>query len=161
MLGFGRRESGQRGFSLVELMCCVTLLVVMAGIALPVAHVMHRRAAELELRQTLRKMRRAIDAYHHTVKAVPSAQQNLDAAAGFWPEELEVLVEGLDLGLAKDIRVKFLRRIPRDPISGEAEWGMRSSKQEADASTWDGVNVFDVHSLADGEALDGTKYRDW
>jgi general secretion pathway protein G len=161
MRGLVRQGNRQRGFSLVELICCVTLLVVMAGIALPVMHVMQRRAAELELRQTLRKMRRAIDSYHHTVKVVPSAQQNLDAAAGFWPEELEVLVEGVDLGLAKDIRVKFLRRIPRDPITGEEEWGMRSSKQEPDASTWDGVNVFDVYSLADGEALNGTEYRDW
>ena len=155
------RPARQRGFSIVELICCVFLLSVMAGIALPVAHVMDRRAAELELRQTLRRMRRAIDAYHHTVKAVPSVQQNLDAAAGFWPEEMEVLVEGIDLGLAKDIRVKFLRRIPRDPITGDTEWGMRSSKQEADASTWDGVNVFDVYSLAEGEGLDGTEYREW
>lgn len=156
-----RKPGRQRGFSLVELICCVFLLSIMAGIALPVAHVMQRRTAELELRKTLREMRRAIDSYHHTVKAVPSAQQNLDAAAGFWPEEMEVLVEGIDLGLAKEIKVKFLRRVPRDPITGNTEWGKRSSKQEPDASTWDGVNVFDVYSLAEGEGLDGTEYREW
>jgi general secretion pathway protein G len=159
--GFGPGRVTERGFTVVELMCCVFLMVIMAGIALPVAHVMERRAAELELRRHLREMRNAIDAYYHVVEHVPSAQQKLDVSAGFWPEELEILVEGVDLGLAKDVKVKFLRRIPIDPITGEDEWGMRSSKQDADARTWDSVNVFDVYSLADGEALDGTEYREW
>ena len=149
----------QRGFTLVELVCCVFLLTIMAGIALPVAHTMERRARELELRQDLRVMRRAIDTYHFTIKAVPSAQH--DATAGDWPEELEDLVEGLDLGLAKEIKVKFLRRIPKDPLTGEAEWGKRSNKQASDDDSWDGVNVFDVYSLAEGKGLDGTEYKTW
>jgi len=153
----GRRI--QRGFTLVELVCCLFLLTIMAGIALPVAHTMERRARELELRQDLREMRRAIDTYHFTVKAVPSAQH--DTTSGDWPEELEDLVEGLDLGLAKEIKVKFLRRIPKDPLTGEAEWGLRSNKQASDDDSWDGVNVFDVYSLAEGKGLDGTEYKTW
>ncbi len=154
-----RREHRQRGFTLAELACAVFLLGVMAGIALPVAHVVERRTKELELRQTLRKMRRAIDTYNFVVKSVPSAQQN--ATAENWPEELEDLVEGVDLGLAKEVRVRFLRRIPRDPLTGEAEWGIRSNKQESDDDSWDNVNVFDVYSLAEGKALDGTEYSTW
>jgi len=153
------RRRGQAGFTLVELVCVSTLLVLMAGMALPVAHVMERRARELELKQTLRRMRRAIDAYHWTVKQVPSAKEN--ATAEDWPEDLDVLVEGLDLGLAKEIKVKFLRRIPVDPLTGEAEWGKRSSKQDLDDDSWDGTHVFDVFSLAEGTALDGTEYKDW
>ncbi len=152
------RQHG-RGFTLVELLCCVFLISLMAGVALPVAHVIDRRARELELRKDLRVMRRAIDAYYFTVKAVPSADVN--ATAEGWPEELEDLVEGIDLGVAKEIKVKFLRRIPVDPFTGEAEWGLRSTKQEADDSSWDGVNVFDVYSLAEGKALDGSEYKDW
>jgi len=155
-----RREfHRERGFTLVELICVSTLLILMAGMALPVAHVMERRARELELKQTLRRMRRAIDAYHWTVKQVPTAKK--DATAEDWPEDLDVLVEGLDLGLAKEIKVKFLRRIPVDPLTGEAEWGKRSSKQDVDDDSWDGTHVFDVFSLAEGKALDGTEYKDW
>ncbi len=154
-----RERLREGGFTLVELVCCTFLLTIMAGIALPVAHTMQRRARELELRQDLREMRRAIDAYHFTIKAVPTAQEN--ATAEGWPEELEILVEGLDLGLAKEVKVKFLRRIPRDPMTGEAEWGKRSTKQDADDDSWDGVNVFDVFSLAEGKGLDGTEYKTW
>ncbi len=147
------------GFTLVELALTVGLLAVMAGMALPVAHTLERRARELELRQDLRMMRRAIDAYHYTCSVVPTAKRN--ATAEDWPEDLDVLVEGLDLGLAKEVKVKFLRRIPRDPMTGKDEWGKRSNKQDADETTWDSVNVFDVYSLAEGKALDGTSYRDW
>ncbi|MBP7149417.1 MAG: general secretion pathway protein GspG [Acidobacteria bacterium] len=140
-------------------MCVVFLASVLAGICLPVAHVMERRARELELRQTLREMRRAIDAYHYVLLSVPSAQRS--ATAEDWPEDLDVLVEGVDLGLAKEIKVKFLRRIPRDPLTGEEEWGKRSNKQDPDEDSWDSVNVFDVFSLAEGKALDGTEYSTW
>lgn len=149
----------QRGLTLAELICTAALMSVLAGLVLPVAHTMERRARELELRQTLRMMRRAIDAYHQTVQAVPSVKK--DATAGDWPEDLDVLVEGVDLGLAKEVKVKFLRQIPRDPLTGEAEWGKRSSKQDRDDDMWDDQNVFDVFSLAEGTALDGTEYKTW
>lgn len=149
----------QRGFTMVELLTVLFLLTVMAGIALPVAHVMERRVRELELRQELRRMRRAIDSYHFTMKAVPNAQT--DATAEGWPEDLEVLVEGIDLGLAKEVKAKFLRRIAKDPLTGEEEWGKRSNKQEPDDDLWDGTNVYDVFSLADGEGLNGVPYKEW
>lgn len=154
-----RRLTTQRGFTMVELMCAITLASLLAGVALPVQHVMMRRAREIELRQSLRTMRRAIDAYHYTVQAVPTAKK--DATAEDWPEELEVLVEGLDLGLAKEIKVKFMRRIPKDPLTGTDEWGKRSNKQDPDDDLWDSVNVFDVFSLAEGKGLDGTEYKTW
>ncbi len=154
-----RRPATARGFTLVELMCAITLASLLAGVALPVQHVMMRRAKELELRQALRTMRRAIDSYHYTVQSVPTAKK--DATAEDWPDELEVLVEGLDLGLAKEVKVKFLRRIPKDPITGSDEWGKRSNKQDPDDDLWDSVNVFDVFSLAEGKGLDGTEYKTW
>lgn len=155
----GGGPGATRGFTLIELILTVGLVAAMAGMALPVAHTMERRARELELRQDLRMMRRAIDAYRYTVQAVPTAKRN--ATAEDWPEDLDVLVEGTDLGTAKEVKVKFLRRIPRDPLTGKDEWGKRSSKQDYDSDSWDSVNVFDVYSLAEGKALDGTSYRDW
>jgi general secretion pathway protein G len=154
-----RERSRAHGFTLVELLCAMTLAALLVGIALPVQHVMLRRARELELRQTLRSMRRAIDAYHSTVQVVPTAKK--DATAEDWPEDLDVLVEGLDLGLAKEVKVKFLRRIPKDPLTGSDEWGKRSNKQDPDDDMWDSVNVFDVYSQAEGKGLDGTEYKTW
>jgi general secretion pathway protein G len=151
---------GDRGLTLVELLCAVSLMAILAGVALPVAHTMERRARELELRQSLRTMRRAIDAYHFTVQAVPTANKK-DATAENWPEDFDVLVEGIDLGLAKEIKVKFLRKVPRDPLTGKDEWGKRSSKQDPDDDMWDSQNLFDVFSLAEGTALDGTEYKTW
>ncbi len=148
-----------RGFTLVELVLSISLLAMMAGLALPVAHTMERRARELELKQNLRLMRRAIDSYHFTVQAVPTAKKN--ATAEDWPEKLEDLVKGMDLGLAKEVKVKFLRRIPRDPLTGKDEWGVRGSHQDPDEDMWDGSNVFDVYSKAEGKALDGSLYKEW
>ncbi|MCU0223903.1 MAG: type II secretion system GspH family protein [Acidobacteria bacterium] len=153
------RIAPDRGVTLVELFVVVFLLTAMAGLALPVAHRLERRAQEIELKRSLREMRRAIDSYHYVVQTVPSAKK--DATAEDWPDDLEVLVEGLDLGLAKELKVKFLRRIPRDPLTGEAEWGKRSSKQDPDDEMWDSQNLFDVYSLAEGKALDGTEYKTW
>lgn len=156
---FRRRGRGQAGVTLVELVCVIFLLGIMAGIALPVAHTLHRRARELELRQNLRTIRQAIDAYHFVAQSMPSAKKN--ATAEDWPEDLDVLVEGLDLGLAKEVKAKFLRRIPTDPLTLETEWGKRSHKQDPDDDSWDSVNVFDVYSLAEGKGLDGTEYKTW
>jgi len=154
-----RAIAHDRGVTLVELFLVVFLLTAMAGLALPVAHRLERRAKEIELKRDLREMRRAIDAYHYVVQTVPSAKK--DATAEDWPDDLDVLVEGLDLGLAKELKVKFLRRIPRDPLTGEEEWGKRSSKQDTDDEMWDSQNVYDVFSLAEGKALDGTEYKTW
>ncbi len=153
-------HSGSRGLTFVELVVTVALLAILAGIALPVAHTMERRSRELELRRDLRMMRRAIDSYHLTLQQVPNSPK-LNATAGTWPEDLKVLVEGIDLGTARDVKVKFLRRIPVDPLTGKDEWGKRSSQQDPDNKSWDGMNVFDVFSLAEGKALDGSEYGKW
>lgn len=155
-----QRPGRPRGFTLVELVCATFLLTVLAGIALPVAHTLERRSRELELKQTLRTIRRALDTYHFTVTAVPNSP-DVDETLGGWPDDLDKLVEGIDLGLAAEVKVKFLRRIPRDPLTGKAEWGKRSSRQAPDEDAWDGFNVFDVFSLAEGKGLDGTPYKQW
>ncbi|MDH3285003.1 MAG: type II secretion system GspH family protein [Acidobacteriota bacterium] len=155
------RRGGCSGFTLVELMCVIFLLTILAGIALPVAHTMERRARELELRQELRKMRRAIDSYHFTIEAVPGLKEQQDATAEGWPDDLDVLVDGLDLGQAAEIKVKFLRRIPKDPLTGDDEWGKRSHKQDPDDDLWDGTSVYDVFTTAEGDGLDGTPYSEW
>lgn len=153
------RRADERGFSLIELTATMFLIGLMVGIALPVVHTMERRAKELELRQHLREMRRALDSYNSLILRFPAAKE--DATDADWPEDLEVLVEGVDLGQAKEIKVKLLRRIPVDPLTGEQEWGKRSINQDLDDDSWDNEHVFDVFSLAEGEALDGSEYKTW
>lgn len=151
------RAQRTAGFTFVELVLTVSLMAMLAGVALPLASTMERRTRELELRQDLRLLRRAIETYHLTVEIHPAPSVNLTAEG--WPEDLDVLVEGIDLGLP--VKTKFLRRIPVDPFTKKAEWGKRSKKQDPDDSMWDGVNIFDVYSLAEGTALDGSRYREW
>ena len=154
---FHRR--GQRGFTMVELVTTMTVMVILAGVALPVAHTLERRRRELELRKVLRQIRTAIDEYHLVVQRVPTASQEADDEG--WPDDLEVLVEGIDLGLPNELRARFLRRIPKDPLTEDTEWGKRSSKQEPDDEFWDQSHVYDVFSLSEGTALDGSEYRTW
>jgi general secretion pathway protein G len=154
------RRSGQRGLTLVELVTTMTVMVILAGVAMPVGHTMERRKRELELRKVLREIRTALDEYHLVVQRTPSAHVEADDEG--WPDDLEVLVEGIDLGLPDaDLKGRFLRRVPKDPMTGEAEWGKRSSKQEPDEDFWDQAHVFDVFSLSEGKALDGTEYKTW
>jgi len=153
------RRGSQRGLTLVELITTMTIMVILAGVALPVAHTMERRRRELELRQTLREVRTAIDEYHLVIQRVPTAQVEADDEG--WPDDLEILVEGIDLGLPSGLRARFLRRIPKDPMTDDVEWGRRSSKQEPDADSWDRSHVYDIFTLSEATALDGTEYRTW
>jgi general secretion pathway protein G len=157
------RKLDQRGVSLVELVCVSVILVVLATIAVPVVTTVQRRHRELELRQALRTMRQAIDDYKRLVGDNPALQGGtiLKQECEGYPCELEDLVEGVDLGLAKEIKIKFLRRIPVDPMTGSTEWGLRSSKQEPDDTSWDRLHVFDVYTLSEGVDADGTPYRSW
>jgi general secretion pathway protein G len=153
------RGRDQRGLTLVELITTMTVMVVLAGVALPVAHTMERRSREIELRRALRELRTAIDEFHLVIGRFPSAVLEPDDEG--WPDDLEVLVEGIDLGLPNGIKGRFLRRIPIDPMTGEAEWGKLSSKQDSDEEFWDQTHLFDVYSLSEGTALDGTEYKTW
>ena len=157
-----RRRSGQAGYSLVELLAVTVVLMVMASAVLPLTRVTIQRAREAELRRVLREMRTAIDRFKDAADLQQIAAQDLKAGAEGYPESLEVLVEGVRAnGDASGRKLKFLRRIPMDPMTRSTEWGMRSYQDDADSTSWGGQNVYDVYSQSEGTALDGTKYVDW
>ena len=156
-------RSGSKGVTLIELVCVTAMVLLLAGIAIPVGHTMVKRQKELELRQSLREIRTAIDRFQADMERLPGARQLLLDGTNEegYPEELEWLVEGVDIGDAAGTRIKYLRRLPRDPMTGTREWGTRSSRDDPDAMFTDGMNIFDVHSMSDKVALDGTRYRTW
>ena len=132
--------------------------MVLATAALPTARLTIKREKELELRRDLREMRTAIDRYKD------AADRNLfriEVGSEGYPPDLETLVKGITIGAGGDRRLRFLRRVPIDPMTGKADWGLRAIQDDADSSSWGGKNVFDVYSKSTGIALDGTKYSDW
>jgi general secretion pathway protein G len=149
---------GERGYSLTELVVVCAVLSILAGVSFPVVKFTQKRAKELELRAQLREMRSAIDEFKRYSDAgfIP-----VDFGTDGYPKELEVLVEGVDLVGQIDKRARFLRRIPVDPMTGEAEWGLRSYQDESDAESWGGENVYDVYSLSEGVGLNRIPYSQW
>jgi general secretion pathway protein G len=161
-MSVARRAGRERGVSLVELVSVSAVLLVLAALVLPVAQTMVKRQKELELRQALREMREAIDTFHLDVERYPGLKSKLDRVnEEGYPEKLEWLYEGVDIGDAKGTKIKYLRRLPRDPITGEKEWGTRSTRDRPDSLFSDNVNIFDVHSLSDKVGLDGERYSTW
>ena len=152
------RFAHRSGYTMVELVLVTTLLVTLAAVALPASKYTVRRAKEIELRQALRGMRNAIDEFKRYSDAglIP-----VELGTDGYPRELEVLVEGVDVVGQIDKQVRFLRRIPRDPMTGEYEWGMRSFQDDFDSNSWGGENVFDVYSLSEGVGLNGVPYLEW
>src|SRR5713226_3883625 len=155
-----RRQStiAQAGMTLLELIIACSILLVLASAALPMARVTVRRQKETELRRDLREIRTAIDRYKDM------ADRNLirvELGSEGYPPDLETLVKGVQLGASNDRRIRFLRRIPVDPTTGRADWGLRAIQDDPDSMSWGGKNVFDVYSKSQGTALDGTKYSDW
>jgi general secretion pathway protein G len=145
----------QRGLTLVELIVTVSILAILASAAMPVANFQVKRARERELRRDLWEMRDAIDHYKDAADK-GAFQTKLDSQN--YPPDLETLVNGEDVQTKK---LKFLRRIPVDPMTGKAEWGVRSMQDDPESDSSGGQNVFDVYSKSPGTALDGTKYSDW
>ena len=157
-----QRRRGEAGYSLIELLAVTVVLMVMASAVLPLTRVTIQRSREAELRRVLREMRTAIDRFKDAADLQQIAAQDLKAGAEGYPESLEVLVEGVRAnGDASGRKLKFLRRIPMDPMTHSTEWGMRSYQDDADSTSWGGQNVYDVYSQSEGTALDGTKYVDW
>jgi len=153
-----RRSRAARGFSLVELVLVCAVLGILAAVAFPTVRYTQVRSKEIELRAALRELRAAIDEHKRWSDAgLIEVQLGTDG----YPEELEDLVEPIEVVGQVDKTVRFLRRIPVDPMTGEAEWGMRSYQDEPDTSSWGGENVYDVHSLSPGNGLDGTPYATW
>ena len=154
--GGGRKAfAGEAGLSLVELIVTVAILAILASAAVPLARFRAQREKEKELRYDLWQMRAAIDRYKDDADQM-KFQVKLDSFG--YPPDLNTLVNGVD---EQGKKVKFLRRIPVDPMTGQADWGMRSMQDDADSDSWGGQNVFDVHSKSQGTALDGTRYSDW
>jgi general secretion pathway protein G len=150
------------GFSFVELLVVTTLIGILASAVMPLAQVAMQRTREVELRRTLRELRTAIDHYKDAADQGMIAATELKLGNEGYPPTLAVLVEGVRAaGDATQRKLKFLRRIPIDPMTGSKEWGMRSYQDGPDARTWGGQNVYDVFTTSDGTALDGTKYKDW
>ena len=157
---------GQKGFTFIELMMTVTILAILAAVVIPISELTVKRDKEIELRRTLRTMRGAIDSYK---KAWDEGHIIKKAGESGYPPTLMVLVEGVDDAKSKEsgVVMKFLRRIPRDPmsreedyISNEETWGLRSYKSSFDDPA-EGDDVFDVYSLSEGKAIDGTLYKEW
>jgi general secretion pathway protein G len=146
---------GQSGLTLIELVTAITILFILTGAAVPIVRVRIRRDKERELRRALWEMRDAIDRYKDA--ADRNAFQIKVGTEGY-PPDLDTLVDGVDV---QGKKLRFLRRIPVDPMMGKPEWGLRSMQDEPNSTSWGGQNVFDIYSKSEGTALDGTKYSEW
>jgi general secretion pathway protein G len=156
------RANDCRGYTFVELIIVTTIILILASAVQPLAKVAIQRQKEVELRRALRDMRDAIDGFKDAADAqlIPATELKLGSEG--YPPDLETLVEGVSVVNDQSGRkLKFLRRVPIDPLTGSSEWGMRSYQDKPDATRWGGQNVYDVFTLSQGTALDGTKYRDW
>lgn len=145
----------QLGFTLVELVVATTILLVLSGLIIPVARVQIKREKERRLRAALWQMRDAVDRYKD---AADRGAFQIKVGSEGYPPDLDTLVNGVDVGGKK---LKFLRRIPVDPMTNSSEWGLRSMQDDPDSDSWNGENVFDVYTKSQGVALDGSKYKDW
>lgn len=146
------------GMTILELIVACGILVVLSGMAVPMARVQIKRQREAQLRYDELQIRNAIDRYKD------AADQNLirvQAGTEGYPPDLQTLVDGVQLAGAPDRHVRFLRQIPVDPMTNTTDWGLRSVQDDADAMNWGGQDVFDVYTKSMGTALDGTKYSDW
>src|ERR1700739_3842156 len=148
-------RSREAGITLLELIIACSILLILSSAAMPLVRITIVRSRESELRRDLREIRNAID--HYKDMADLAAFQTEVTSNGY-PPDLDTLVKGVVV--AGNKRVRFLRRIPVDPMTGQADWGMRSVQDEPDSTSWGGGNVFDVFSKSPGTALDGTKYAD-
>ena len=151
----------QRGFTYLELIATATILMILASAILPTAKVMRTRNKEIELRRELRTLRNAIDRYKLAVDQGKIGGTDVKLGSEGYPPDLEKMVEGVSQVGKLDTKLKFLRRIPIDPMTGKAEWAMRCYQDDADDRSWCGENVYDVLSLSGGTALDGSKYSEW
>jgi len=165
----------KKGFTLIEMLVTLTILAILAAAIIPIAKTAVKREKEIELRRNLRFIREALDAYK---KLADEKMIEVKEKQEGYPPDLETLVKGVEVkadqtqsepplgrppaksGSEKKI-VKFLRRIPKDPMTGSIEWGLRSYQDEPDADDWGGENVYDIYTKSPGTALDGTKYKDW
>jgi general secretion pathway protein G len=152
------------GFTLTEMLVTGAILAILAGAAIPLAKVAIRRENEIELRRSLRTIREAVDAYK---KLADEKKIEVESDSSGYPPDLKTLVDGVNLKRDEKAKsseeriIKFLRRIPRDPMTNSTEWGLLSSQDDPNAASWGEEDVFDVYTRSRAKALDGTNYRDW
>jgi general secretion pathway protein G len=153
-----RRNSSEQGMTLLELILACAILMILSSAALPIARysIVHKK--EELLHYELRQMKDAIDRYKDLAD---SNKIRVEVGSEGYPPDLDALVKGVKLGAGDDKKLRFLRRIPVDPMTGQAEWGLRCVSDDPDSKSWCGKNVFDVYSKSQGTASDGTKYADW
>ncbi len=151
-------RSRAMGMTLIELIVATGILMTLASAAIPIARMTIRRQKEAELRRDLREMRDAIDRYKD---AADKNQIRVEAATEGYPPDLDTLVKGVPLAGGPGQHVRFLRRIPVDPMTGTTDWGLRSVQDDVDSNSWGGQDVFDVFTKSTGAGIDGTQYTDW
>jgi general secretion pathway protein G len=153
------RRENQKGLTLVELIVAFTIMLVLTSMAVPLARSKVRAERERELRAALGEVRDAIDKYHdlNMVGYFGPVKEGTD----WYPENLEMLVEGVKRNNAEGTKMKFLRRLPRDPFTGKNEWGLRSDQDDSKSMSWGGQNVFDIYSKTTEKGSDGTAYSEW
>lgn len=154
-----KRRKTQSGLTLVELIVAFTILLLLTSMAVPLARSRVRRERERELRYALREIHQAIDKYKDLADMNQFGQQKVGTEG--YPEKLEVLVEGVKLAGQVDKKMKFLRRIPKDPMTNSTDWGMRSVQDDPKSNSWGGQNVFAVYTKSTEKAPDGTPYSEW
>jgi general secretion pathway protein G len=151
----GLRAARARGFTLIELIVATALLVILTSLAIPLARVTIKREKERDLRRALWQMRDAIDRYKDAADR-GAFQTKVDSQG--YPPDLDTLVKGVDV---QGKKVRFLRQVPVDPMTGGTDWGLRSMQDDPDSDSWGGQSVFDVYTKSEGTGLDGTPYKTW
>jgi len=153
------RRRNQRGLTLVELIVAFTIMTLLTSMAVPLARYKVRRERERELRYALREIRTAIDKYKDMADAQKFGPIKMGTEG--YPEDLNILAEGVKLTGTVDKKIRLLRRMPRDPMTGSAEWGKRALQDDPKSTSWGGQNVFDVYTKSMEKAPDGTPYSEW
>ena len=156
----------QTGLTLIELLVTLLILSILATAAIPFAEITVRRNKEVELQRNLRQIRSAIDRVHEDWKQGSLAKTADGISEKGYPKNLQALIDGIETGKPDGSKIKYLRRIPRDPMVNQedkpiSQWHKRGYEDEVDNEVWDGKDVFDVRSRSEGEALDGSHYKDW
>jgi len=155
------RRSSEAGITYLEMIATAAIVMILASAILPLARVTRQREREIELRRSLREIRRAIDEYKDSVDKGKIGGPDVKLGSEGYPPELEILVEGVNQVGTAARKLRFLRRVPFDPMTRSQEWGVRCYQDKPDSTSWCGQNVFDVYTISEGKALDGTKYKDW
>ncbi|HKX00055.1 MAG TPA: type II secretion system protein [Bryobacteraceae bacterium] len=154
-----RRGKKQKGLALVELIVAFTILLILTTMAVPLARAKVRAEKERDLRRALLEMRNAIDKYKDMADQGLLGPQKMGSEG--YPESLDILVEGVKKAGQVDTKIRFLRRIPKDPMTNSTDWGKRSMQDDPKSTGWGGQNVFDVYTKSTDKAADGTSYSEW